>query len=260
MLVVRGRGLFELTGGTAVTFIDRADAGRRLASLLTSRMPEGNVIVLGLPRGGVPVAAEVAAVLKAPLDVLPVRKLGVPFEPELAFGAIGELDVRVVNESVVLSARLSDASIQEVEARERDALDQSRRRYRGERSVSSLRGKTAVIVDDGVATGSTARAACLVARARGAARVVVAVPVAPRGWTRRLTDVADDLVCVDTPRDLFAVGEFYQDFAAVTDEEVRACLRRTSGGGRFTQVETDTEAHDVTGPRAIRSDHVRGPA
>lgn len=230
-----------------MAFIDRVDAGRRLASPLTWRVPGRDTVVLGLPRGGVPVAAEVAAALRAPLDVLLVRKLGVPFEPELAFGAVGEQSVRVVNEAVVRSARMSVADVREIETRERGVLEQSRLRYRGERPVISLRGKTAVIVDDGVATGSTARAACLVARARGAARVVLAVPVAPRGWMHRLRDVADDLVCLDTPRNLFAVGEFYEDFAAVTDEEVRTCLERAetdaarSGEDRSAPMDLDPE-------------------
>jgi putative phosphoribosyl transferase len=212
--------------------MNRGDAGRRLAGLLESRLSAGDVVahdavVLGLPRGGVPVGAEVAEVLRAPLDVLVVRKLGVPFQPELAFGAIGEQGVRVINDEVVRSLRLSTGDMARVETREREELDRRSRRYRGQRPPTDLAGRTAIIVDDGVATGSTARAACLIARAQGATRIVVAVPVAPRGWVHRLTDVADDLVSVDTPRSFFAIGQFYEDFAPTTDEEVRACLRRT---------------------------------
>lgn len=211
-----------------MSFMDRIDAGRRLAALLQARPRAQDVVVLGLPRGGVPVAAEVASELQAPLDVLVVRKLGVPFQPELAFGAIGERGVRVINDEVVRSTRLTDGDVAEVERRERRELERRLGSYRAGRSAIPLAGRTAVIVDDGVATGSTARAACLVARAEGAARVVLAVPVAPRGWTHRLGDVADELVSVDTPRDLYAVGQFYLDFAATTDGEVRECLLRAA--------------------------------
>jgi putative phosphoribosyl transferase len=214
-----------------VSFTDCAEAGSRLAGLVASRLrAEGvnlrDVVVLGLPRGGVPVAAEVAAVLGAPLDVLVVRKLGVPFQPELAFGAIGEHGVRVVNDDEVRSLRLAEGDIADVEARESGELARRVRRYRGERPAIGLRGRVALIVDDGVATGSTARAACLVARAQGAARVILAVPVAPHGWTRRLGNVADEFACLETPRDFFAIGQFYDDFSATTDEQVRSCLRR----------------------------------
>jgi putative phosphoribosyl transferase len=212
-----------------VTFIDRIEAGSRLAGLLQSLPHAEDVVVLGLPRGGVPVAAQVAASLQAPLDVLVVRKLGVPAQPELAFGAIGEHGVRVVNQALVNSARLTDEDVARVERHERDELDQRVVRYREGRNPIPLAGRTAVIVDDGVATGSTARAACLVAREQGASRVVLAVPVAPRGWTSRLGDVADELVSVDTPRDLYAVGQFYVDFEATSDDEVRDCLLRAAG-------------------------------
>ena len=213
-----------------MSFSDRVEAGRRLTALLAARPQAGDVVVLGLPRGGVPVAAEVAAELRAPLDVLVVRKLGVPFEPELAFGAIGEGGVRVVNEAMIQAERLSAADVARVEESEREELERRSRRYRGGRPPHPIEGRTAVIVDDGVATGATARAACLVARARGAARVVLAVPVAPRGWVHRLGDVADELICVDEPREMYAVGQFYSDFSETGDEEVRACLRRAEAG------------------------------
>jgi putative phosphoribosyl transferase len=227
-----------------VSFSDRVEAGRRLAALLEARPQTGDVVVLGLPRGGVPVAAEVAAVLRAPLDVLVVRKLGVPFEPELAFGAIGEGGVRVVNEAMVRGERLSTEDVARVEAQERDELERRSRRYRGERAALPIEGRTAVIVDDGVATGATARAACLVARARGAARVVLAVPVAPRGWVSRLGDVADELVCVDEPREMYAVGQFYQDFSETHDEEVRACLRVAQAGAEAAAAVGAAESAD----------------
>ncbi|HET9171262.1 MAG TPA: phosphoribosyltransferase family protein [Actinospica sp.] len=209
-----------------MSFIDRVDAGRRLAAFLAARLRTEDVVVLGLPRGGVPVAAEIADALRAPLDVLVVRKLGVPFQPELALGAIGEHGVRVINDAVVRSLRLSAGEVAEVEGLEREELERRLRRYRAGRPAVPLEGRCALVVDDGVATGATARAACLIARARGAARVVLAVPVAPRNWHRRLGDAADEFVCLETPRELFAVGQCYDDFAATTDEEVRDCLRR----------------------------------
>lgn len=239
-----------------MTFIDRVDAGSRLAGLLRSRPHAEDVVVLGLPRGGVPVAAEVAATLRAPLDVLMVRKLGVPAQPELAFGAIGEHGIRVVNQAVVNSARLTDGDVARVERHERNELDERSIRYRDGRTPIPLAGRTAVIVDDGVATGSTARAACLVAREQGASRVVLAVPVAPRGWTSRLGDVADELVSVDTPRDLYAVGQFYVDFEATGDDEVRDCLLRSAGAA---DTEVMVSAHGVQLPgRLITPEHAGG--
>lgn len=216
-----------------MSFIDRIDAGRRLAGLLEPRLhAAADVVVLGLPRGGVPVAGEVAEVLRAPLDVLVVRKLGLPFQPELAFGAIGEHGVRVVNDAVVRSARLSAADMHRVELREREELDRRLHRYRDVHPPTALRGRTAVIVDDGIATGSTARAACLIARAQGAARVVLAVPVAPHGWAHRLRDAADELVCVEAPRSFYAIGQFYEDFSPTTDAEVRDRLRQADAAAR----------------------------
>lgn len=209
----------------AVVFTDRVDAGRRLASRLQHLLGE-KVVVLGLPRGGVPVALEVAETLDAPLDVIVVRKLGVPFQPELAMGAIGEGGVRILNDEVIRPAGVSQTDLAAVEARERVELERRAQRFRGGRARLPLAGRTVVIVDDGVATGSTARAACQVARAQGAARVVVAVPVAPRGWTERLGGDADESVCLDTPEPFIAIGQFYADFDQTSDEEVVACLER----------------------------------
>lgn len=210
-------------------FVDRVDAGRRLAARL-GHLAHEPVVVLGLPRGGVPVAFEVAEALRAPLDVIVVRKLGVPFQPELGMGAIGEDGVRVVNEAIVRSARVSEAGLAEVEARERAELERRARRFRGHRPRVPLDGKTAVIVDDGIATGSTARAACQVARAHGAARVVLAVPVAPPGWTSRFADEADELVAVETPAAFYAIGQAYDDFSQTRDEEVVDYLERARRG------------------------------
>jgi putative phosphoribosyl transferase len=206
-------------------FADRADAGRRLARRLEHLRGEP-VVVLGLPRGGVAVAFEVAAGLQAPLDVIVVRKLGVPFQPELGMGAIGEDGVRVVNDEVVRMAGVSVDEIAAVESRERAELERRAQRFRGERPRVPLEGRTAVVVDDGIATGSTARAACQVARAHGAARVVLAVPVAPPGWEARIGNAADEFVCLATPESFFAIGQFYDNFAQTSDDEVVDCLER----------------------------------
>jgi putative phosphoribosyl transferase len=208
-------------------FADRADAGRQLAARLEHLRGEP-VVVLGLPRGGVPVALEVAQALGAPLDVIVVRKLGVPFQPELGMGAVGEEGVRVLNREVIRAARVPADEVAAVQAREQAQVEARATRYRVHRAREPLAGRVAVVVDDGIATGSTARAACQVARAHGAARVVLAVPVAPRGWQARIAGAADELVCVDTPRDFFAIGQFYADFSQTTDDEVIACLQRAA--------------------------------
>ncbi len=218
-----------------VRFADRSDAGRRLAQRLAYLQGQ-DVVVLGLPRGGVPVALQVAEALGAPLDVIVVRKLGIPFQPELAMGAIGEDGVRVVNEGVVTMAgiRLEEMAI--VEGRERTELERRARRFRGNRARIPLEGRTVIIVDDGIATGSTARAACQVARAQGARRIVLAVPVAPPGWTKRIHRDADEFVALETPEPFFAVGQFYADFSPTTDEEVSSCLERAAGLAGATTV------------------------
>ncbi|TDC78438.1 alpha/beta fold hydrolase, partial [Streptomyces hainanensis] len=207
---------------------DRISAGRRLARELAG-LRKRDVVVLGLPRGGVPVAAEVAQALGAPLDVAVVRKLGVPFQPELAMGAIGEDGARVLNEDVVRTVHISEAELTEVEAAERTELDRRAREYRSDRGRVSLAGRTAVVVDDGIATGATARAACRSARARGADRVVLAVPVAPHDWRNRIGRDADEFVSPETPVDFLSVGQFYRSFEQTEDAEVVDCLR---GGER----------------------------
>ncbi|MFJ5532362.1 phosphoribosyltransferase family protein [Streptomyces sp. NPDC093261] len=209
-------------------FMDRQEAGRQLGARL-EHLRGRNAVVLGLPRGGVPVAFEVARAIGAPLDVCLVRKLGVPFQPELGMGAIGEDGVRVINDAVVREARVPREEVAQVEEHEREVLERRGRRYRGTHEPVSVEGRTVVVVDDGVATGSTARAACRIARARGAERIVLAVPVAPSDWTERLGGEADELVSVATPRDFFAIGQFYADFAQTDDEEVADCLRRAAG-------------------------------
>ena len=211
-------------------FADRADAGRQLGRRLEYLRGEP-VVVLGLPRGGVLVACEVATALLAPLDVIVVRKLGVPFQPELGMGAIGEDGVRIVNEEVVRTAHVSSEELAAVESRERAELERRARRFRGERPPVPLGGRTALVVDDGIATGSTARAACRVARARGAAKVVLATPVAPPGWKARIEGDADELVCLATPAPFFAIGQFYDDFSQTHDDEVVGCLVRANDAG-----------------------------
>jgi len=210
-----------------MVFADRDDAGRRLAARLGHLRGEP-VVVLGLPRGGVPVAVWVARALGAPLDVIVVRKLGVPFQPELGMGAVGENGVRVLNPKVMQACGVSQDDLAAVQAREQAAVDARAARYRARRPRQPLAGRVAVVVDDGIATGSTARAACQIARALGAARVVLAVPVAPPGWQARIGADADEMVSVDTPRGFFAIGQYYARFPQVSDEEVIACLERAA--------------------------------
>ncbi|MGW3247403.1 phosphoribosyltransferase family protein [Streptomyces sp. NPDC001070] len=235
-------------------FTDRLDAGRRLAARL-EYLKDEDVVVLGLPRGGVPVAAEVAKALGAPLDVCMVRKLGVPFQPELGMGAIGEDGVRVINDEVVRTTGVTSEELAQVEHREREVLEQRGRRYRGDREPVDPAGRTVVVVDDGVATGSTARAACRIARARGVARIVLAVPVAPPDWTERLGGEADELVSLATPRHFYAIGQFYTDFSQVDDSEVVACLGRAAGhphGSAAGTVLPDRELDVAAGPVRLR--------
>ncbi len=208
-------------------FVDRTDAGRHLAQRLR-HLRGADVVVLGLPRGGVPVAFEVAEELHAPLDVIVVRKLGVPFQPEYGFGAIGEGGVRIVDDYVVRQARLTGPRIAEAEASERVLLERRVSQLRSDHLPVPLRGRTVIIVDDGIATGSTARAACLVARARGASRVVLAVPVGSVEGTAALRRTADEVVCLHTPAKFLAVGEWYGDFGQVTDDEVTNLLGKAA--------------------------------
>jgi putative phosphoribosyl transferase len=213
-----------------MVFADRVDAGRRLAAGLEYLRGEP-VVVLGLPRGGVPVAAEVARALDAPLDIIVVRKLGVPFQPELGMGAIGEDGVRIINQEVLRRIDITATELAAAEERERAELERRARRFRDGRPSIPLQGRTAVVVDDGFATGATARAACRVARARGAERIVLAVPVAPLGWTDRVSTDADECVCLLTPAAFWAIGQFYTDFSQTSDEEVIACLADAPGAG-----------------------------
>lgn len=207
---------------------DRRHAGDVLAAALVPAVADvapGELVVLGLPRGGVPVAAVVAEALDAPLDVVVVRKLGLPGQPELAMGALGEGGVRVLNDDVLAGAHVDAGALAAVEAAEQVELARRVRRYRGDRPPHPVAGRTVVVVDDGIATGATAAAACRVVRAQGAARVVLAAPVAPPGAAADLVPPADEVVCPLTPASFRGVGQWYAAFAATPDAEVVALLR-----------------------------------
>lgn len=209
-------------------FRDRCDAGRHLARTLADYAGRDDVVVLALPRGGVPVAFEVARSLGAPLDVFLVRKLGVPGHAELAMGAIASGGIRVVNEDVVGPLGIAEDVVASVAAREAQELARQERAYRGNRPPLDLRGRAVVVVDDGLATGATMRAAVLALRRLGPSRVVVAVPTAAAETCRALRHDADDVVCAITPEPFAAVGLSYEDFSQTTDDEVSALLGATT--------------------------------
>ncbi|WP_404960069.1 phosphoribosyltransferase family protein [Streptomyces sp. 147326] len=239
-------------------FIHRTDAGERLAEALLHLQGE-DPVVLGLPRGGVPVAFQVARALGAPLDVIVVRKLGVPYHRELGFGAIGEGGVRVISEDIVRSSRVRQQDLAAVEHAEEAELARQARRFRGDRPRVALAGRTVIVVDDGIATGATAAAACEVVRAQGAARVVLAVPVAPPDAVARLRTEADEVVCLSAPPAFRAVGEWYEDFSQTPDEEVVALLTRAAAGpgpasgpaARAAAVEVDADGLILAGDLAL---------
>ena len=233
-------------------FRDRADAGRQLSGLLADlRGPD--TVVLGLPRGGIPVGYEIARALGAPLDVILVRKIGLPAQPELAMGAIGEDGVRLLNMDVVAPEHVSEAEFAQVEVAERAELARRAQRYRADRPRVPLAGRTAVIVDDGIATGSTARAACQVARAHGAARVILAVPVAPRGSVAALADAADEVICLESPEPFFAIGQWYADFTQSSDADVIRLLRQAvlARGGNPRTPGTPPDPRHPARPRLL---------
>ncbi len=204
-----------------MTYRDRYDAGRRLAARLAHHAGDPSVLVLGLPRGGVPVAAEVANALGAPLDVYVVRKLGVPDQRELAMGAVGSGGVRLMNERVVRASDVAPEAIEEVIREEERELGRRERDLRGERPAPEVEGRTIVLVDDGIATGSTMRAAIAALRARGARKVVVGVPIAASETCAELAEEVDEVVCVATPDPVRAISLWYDDFEQTTDAEVR---------------------------------------
>jgi putative phosphoribosyl transferase len=207
----------------AVRFRDRHDSGRRLAALL-ERLGSERPVVVGIPRGGVPVAAEVARRLGASLDVTVVRKIGAPQNPEFAIGALAEGGVYVLSDPTVHALGLSDAALEALIARSEDELLERLACYRGAREPAPLGGRTVILTDDGLATGRSAIAAVQSLRKRGAARVILAVPVAAAESAQKLRQYADEVVCVEEPDDLWAVGYWYEDFRPTTDEEVTTLL------------------------------------
>jgi putative phosphoribosyl transferase len=209
-------------------FRDRTEAGRHLAELLRDYAGRDDVVVLALPRGGVPVGYEVAKALGAPLDVFVVRKLGVPGHPELAMGAIATGGVLVLDEGLVRRLGISEPQIRQAVESELRELERREAAYRGGRGAPQLEGKTAILVDDGLATGATMRAAALAVRKYDPARVVVAVPVAAEQTCDEFRDDVDDIVCAVTPKPFHAVGLWYEDFSQTSDEEVRELLARAN--------------------------------
>ena len=211
-------------------FRDRAEGGRLLAQALAKYKGHPDLVVLGLPRGGVPVARIVADSLGAPLDVFLVRKLGVPWQPELGFGAIAETagtdpPVRVIDAGLVADCELSPKVIEEIAAREQSEIDRRGRLYRGKRSLIEVHGREVIIVDDGLATGGTMLAAVRALRQQSAKRIVVAVPVGPRATCEALSQEADEVICLSSPRPFDAVGAWYENFTQVTDREVQRALK-----------------------------------
>ena len=215
----------------AARYADRRDAGRVLAEQLSAYAARDDVVVLGLPRGGVPVAYEVARALAAPLDVLVVRKLGLPGREELAMGAISSGGVRVLNRDVLARAAVAPAELEAVAAREQAELERREQAYRDGRAPLDVAGRVAVVVDDGLATGATMRAAVTALRRRRAARVVVAVPVAAAEICAELGRQADEVQCARKPDPFVAVGVWYRSFKPTSDEEVRRLLAQACAGG-----------------------------
>ena len=212
-------------------FRNRNDAGAELARRLSEFTGREDVVVLALPRGGVPVACEVAQALRVPLDVFVVRKLGTPGQPELAMGAIASGGTRVLNRDVVDSLGIPDWLIEQVAHNEEIELERRERQYRGGRPALDVSGRTVILVDDGLATGSTMRAAAAALRVRNAKRIIVAVPVAARSNCDQLRDEGLEVVCPNTPEPFLAVGQWYRDFSQTSDEEVRELLQRAALDG-----------------------------
>ena len=209
-------------------FQNRSQAGRVLAEQVKAAIPDDDSLVLALPRGGVPVGFEVARALPADLDIFLVRKLGMPGEEELALGAIASGGVRVLNRELISYLRVSQATVEQITAREKEVLEARERIYREERAPIALAGRTVVLVDDGLATGASMLAAARAVRPSGGKQVIIAVPVAARSTCDELRAEADQVICAATPHPFGAVGIWYEDFAQVTDEEVRTLLERAA--------------------------------
>ncbi len=214
--------------GIPMIFLNRDDAGSRLAKKLHAYAGRNDVLVLGIPRGGVPVAFQVAAELYAALDVFVVRKLGTPSQLELAFGAIASGGIRILDAQIVESMGISEIDIERITAEESKELDRRDRAYRGGRAPLNIRNQTVILVDDGIATGASTRAAIAALRELQPAQIVLAGPVAPASTCMYLRPEVDDLVCLETPEPLYAIGAFYEDFSQVSDGEVTTLLRLNS--------------------------------
>jgi predicted phosphoribosyltransferase len=209
-------------------FKDRYDAGRNLARELAQYRDSPDALVLALPRGGVPVGFEVARQLNVPLDIFVVRKLGVPGQEELAMGAIASGGFRILNEDILAYLNLPPETIEQATARAQEELDRRELSYRGEKAAPNVRGRIVILVDDGLATGASMRVAVAALRSQDPARIVVAVPVGAARTCNELRQVADEVVCVDTPEPFYAVGQGYERFEQTTDAEVRGLLDRSS--------------------------------
>jgi putative phosphoribosyl transferase len=223
-------------------FRNRSDAGKHLATKLLDYANRDDVIVLALPRGGVPVAFEVAKILRAPLDVFLVRKLGVPGHEELAMGAIATGGVRVLNHDTIDYLGIPDSAIESIARTEQEELKRREREYRGNRPEPEVRGKTAILIDDGLATGATMRAAVEALRRQGPAKIVVAVPVSAPQTCDEYRMGVDEIVCAITPEPFFGVGQWYMDFSQTTDEEVRRLLKEAQAF-RQTEAQNAQFAH-----------------
>jgi len=214
--------------GNMAIFKDRRDAGRKLAQKLSAYANRSDVIALALPRGGVPVAYEVALALNAPLDIFTVRKLGLPGHEELAMGAIASGGARVINQDVVRTFSIPQGVVEAVAKQELKELERRERAFRGDREMREIHDRTAILIDDGLATGASMQAALMGLRARDPARIVVAVPTAPLETCEAFQQLVDEMICTTTPEPFYGVGQWYEDFSQVTDEQAQALLEQAS--------------------------------